>query len=356
MATDKPPATITEKPNTVSFNPSDLSSYAPSYVADATASAKKLSDLQSYKAYVASNPNLFPNADFINKQLDSSIAEQTNINNYITGTQGVTDATKKLQDANSFLQKYSNDNNGMLKWAKDNGFDTSLGVDKNTVAAWQGAMGNAQWTSQNPGINDANTKLNGLKSQVMSGFVVPRQDFSQGKADLEKYYNDPNTGQVALSTRDANQDIYSKRWGTVQASNEGLNKMGLLGSGARKNQTNNINAAAYNQSQGITANAVSQAQKNIGDYMNYGANQNASATGVENNVKNAGLGSLFGSSTNQAISDYGKASNIGNQNAITGAQQAIQKQTADDEFWNGLAKTVGGTVGTVAGVATGKLI
>ena len=337
-----------------SFDPTNLGQYSSQYTMDPDAARTKLAQLQQYKAYLTQNPTAFPNAAVLNQQIDSAIQQQNNVLNYITTNKNATESTN-LQGSIGNLQSAYNTALANAEAKKASGIRTQ--ADLENLQYWMGQAGT--YKSQLDAAQSASgglvgkTDVDKAKGDLISGFMLPRQDFEQGRRDLQGYYgtNDPTyqSGQIGAAVQPALRDIYSKRWGTVQAANEGLNQMGLLGGGARKTMKEKVNAVAYKQAQGITADAVGQAEKNIGDYMARGAEEDAKATGLENKIKDSGIGGMFGSSTNQAIGDYMTSSKLANQNALTSAQTDIQRKKQDDDFWNSIADKAGSGAGMALG-------
>lgn len=367
------------------LNPNDLSQYGAQYVTDPQAAQQHLDDLLAYQQQIAANPSAYPNADFLNQQITNGINSQKQVVDYAnklgqynTATQSI----KKLQpDLGSIVSLGDISKNDSLLgrtaanqavWAKygrnAKGYELGsgeginrYGIGSNFDAArlWEDAYRKAVKGAQDQLKQNSSVVNSGdadkAYGSLLQGFTLPKQDYKYGADQLKNYYglNDPTlqSGQIGAALQPQVKDIYAKRWGTTMAGNEGLNAQGLLGSGARKNQQNKINSAAYGQEQGIKSDYVGQAQKSLGDYMNYGAQQDTKAADLENQVKNSGMGSIFGTSVGNAVKDYGQASQLGNQQAIDANKQTIQKEQEDDAFWNDLAGKIGGTVGTLAGAA-----
>jgi hypothetical protein len=363
------------------FDPNNLSQYGAQYVTDPQAAQQHLQDLMAYQQQVQANPTAYPNAQFLLSQINDSIASQNQVIDYATKKQAYENATKGVQELqpklgnvssldditrnDSFLGRDAANKAVWAKYGKNfKGFElgagegnilqhlTKLGGQAEAARLWideyKKAVQNAQnQLKQYSGVIQSGD-MDKSYGSLLGGFKLPKQDYEYGAQQLRDYYYKPG-GQVETATQPAVKDIYAKRWGATMASSEGLNQQGLLGGGARKTQKEKINAGAYNQEQGIKADAFGKAEKSIGDYMNYGAQQNTKAADLENQVKNSGMGDIFGSSVGNAIKDYGQSSQLGNQQAIQQNQQQIQRKEADDKFWNDLAGSVGGIGGTVLG-------
>ena len=378
--------------------------YQPAPAAGGTnADAQRYNDLVAAYEY-ASDPankatldsqNYAGYTDYILSQLTPDIQEEQNLLNYNTSQQSFNQLGQQLNTINSDLSQASN--------GDPNGYDTSdwgfiqtytpqleqmYQTDAGLRASIQDRFGisnlsqldaylkNPNSTLNNPAFSrgqltqaiqlaqqqtegqyqQAQLAQNTAKGSVLSGFVLPGQDYSNQENKVANYYNDPNGGQVALATQGADQDLYQMAYNLKNQINQQANFAGVNNSGERQKAIGDANSKAVQQSTMLFNDANNQATQAIN--ANKQANQNTQANqqNLVNQVKSGTINDLFNTATQGNIGAYNTNLNTQNQTSTQNAEKNIAQEQANSSLWNNIFNTGGQGLGMAAATATGGLI
>ena len=340
-------------------------------------------DSQNYAGYT----------DYILSQLVPDIQEEQNLNTYNTSQQSFNQLGQQLSGVNSDLTQVSNgDPNGadtsdwgyikqyanqlLQLYNTDQGFQQAMQkIGLKNAGQLQTYINNAP-TSVNPFINrgqltqavqlaqqqiqsqysQAQLAQNTQKGNVLNGFILPGQDYANQENQVANYYNDPTTGQVALATQNADQDLYQMAYNLKNQINQQANFAGVNNSGERQKAIGDANSKAINQSTQLFNDANNQATAAINANKQANQQNQAQQQNLTNTVKEGNINDLFNTATQGNIGAYNTNLNQSNQTGTQNAEKNIAQEQANSALWGTIFNTAGQGLGAAAATATGGLI
>lgn len=363
----------------------DPSLISPLYSSDSGQASDRLKLLQDALAYVQANPSL-SNYDYLMSELQGDIAAEQGVAGYDTAQAGVDTASNDYNNLSRVISAIQGGQGGNLNkvttgdWNNlsqqflANGDPT---VDISSIFGWpkgtavypashaiqliqqtnpgklymvgdalnsSGALDSLGTTFANK-LSAANSGFTKAGTGLVDAFRLPSPDLNAARDALMSYYHDPKTGQIALSTQPAIDDIYQKDYRLRNDINTKAAALGATSSGMRKKALDTANGEAVNQAVQVKSNAENEAAQNIAGFDANAQKQKLAAQNLTNQIKSGGASNIFSDASKNAILNYGSNASAAEQGYLTDAEQKIQQQQADDSFWGQLAGGFGDALG-----------
>lgn len=331
------------------FDPSvltDPSKISPLYSADSGQAGDRLTLLQQAMAYVKANPNT-ANADYLTKEIQADIQAEQGVTGYDQGQSNITDLSTRLAQSNKDLSRYGDPTNGYNLWLHESGTPATLGAySKYSSFMDQTKKDIGDLTN---GLSTANSDFTKSGANLVQNFRLPQPNIASALTSLQDYYHNPQTGQVALSTQPAINDIYQRNFNFKNNINAQAAAQGASQSGMRKKALDTSNSNAIQAATQVKDSAENQAAQGIQNFKTQTANETTQAKTLEDQIKNGGASNLFSGTTQNAITAFNDNASAQNQNAMLSSEQQLAQQQANDSFWNQTLGVGGRALGTFAG-------